>query len=86
MLFCRLLTYFKIYFFKKIFKEHCHTVCPDLVSNFLQRFSADDKKLVISKKDLMTKYIPAYLLKTLMPRLENCNHAQLTLALNFLWS
>ena len=51
---CRLLTFFKIIFFKKFFQEHnqsikrfgsrsgTHSVGPDLGPNCLQRLSADD--------------------------------------------
>ena len=57
---CRLLNFFKINFFKKIFQEHYqiqnlmskhlnpdqdrHFVCPDLDPNCMQRLSVEDKR------------------------------------------
>ena len=59
MLFCRLLSFFRITFFEKFFQEYhqCQNsldldqaqrfVGPDLGPNCLQKLSAEDKELII---------------------------------------
>ena len=55
--FCRLLTFFKINFFKNILQEHyssvklsgLHSVGPDLGPNYLQRLSEDDKSCHLAR-------------------------------------